>query len=81
MLVLSFQVLYVAAVAAVLSPHEGDVLAGLDNYSCTVLYCTRSPGQLLLYCTVFVLGREEGYTVKYTPLPEVVPEGKARGNF
>ena len=30
--------------------------------------------------TVSVLGREEGYTVKYTPSPEVVPEGKARGN-
>ena len=24
--------------------------------------------------------REEGYTVKYTPSPEEVPEGKARGN-
>ena len=30
--------------------------------------------------TVSVLGREEGYTVKYTPPPEGVPEGKARGN-
>ena len=30
--------------------------------------------------TVSVLGREEGYTFKYTPLPEVVPKGKARGN-
>ena len=30
--------------------------------------------------TVSVLGREEGYTVKYTPSPERVPEGKARGN-
>ena len=29
---------------------------------------------------VSVLGREEGYTVKYTPPPEGVPEGKARGN-
>ena len=30
--------------------------------------------------TVSVLGREEGYTVKYTPSPEGVPEGEARGN-
>ena len=30
--------------------------------------------------TISVLGQEEGYTVKYTPLPEGVPEGKARGN-
>ena len=30
--------------------------------------------------TVSVLGREEGYTVKFTPLPEGVPEGEARGN-
>ena len=29
---------------------------------------------------VSVLGREEGYTVKYTPTPEGVPEGKAEGN-
>ena len=27
-----------------------------------------------------VLGREEGYTVKYSPLAEGVPEGEARGN-
>ena len=27
-----------------------------------------------------VLGRDEGYTVKYTHLPEGVPKGKARGN-
>ena len=30
--------------------------------------------------TVSVLGQEEGYTVKYTPLREGVPEGKAQGN-
>ena len=30
--------------------------------------------------TVSVLGQDEGYTVKYTPLPEVVPEGETRGN-
>ena len=27
-------------------------------------------------CTVSVLLPEEGYTVKYTPLPEGVPEGE-----
>ena len=32
-----------------------------------------------LYYTVSVLGREEGYMVKYTPPPEGVPEGEARG--
>ena len=37
------------------------------------LHCT------VLCYTVSVLGREEGYTVKYTPLPEGVPEGKALG--
>ena len=30
--------------------------------------------------TVSVLGQDEGYTVNYNPLPEGVPEGKARGN-
>ena len=30
--------------------------------------------------TVSVLGQDEGYTVKYNPLAEGVPEGKARGN-
>ena len=29
---------------------------------------------------VFVLGQDEGYTVKYNPLPEVVPEGGAKAN-
>ena len=30
--------------------------------------------------TVSVLERDKGYTVKYEPLPEGVPEGKAQGN-
>ena len=38
---------------------------------CALLYCT------VLHCTVSVLGREEGYTIIYTPLPEGVPEGEA----
>ena len=29
---------------------------------------------------VSVLGQDEGYTVKYNPLPEGVPEGEAQGN-
>ena len=33
----------------------------------------------VLWCTVSVLGQDEGYTVKYNPLPEGVPEGKAQG--
>ena len=28
-----------------------------------------------LVCTVSVLGQDEGYTEKYNPLPEGVPEG------
>ena len=42
------------------------------------------PGLLLrvyqLCSTVSVLGRDKGYTIKYTPLPEGVPEGKSQGN-
>ena len=30
--------------------------------------------------TVSVFGREEGYTVKYTPMPEGVVKGDAQGN-
>ena len=29
---------------------------------------------------VSVLGQDEGYTVKYNPLPEGVPEGEAQEN-
>ena len=32
------------------------------------------------FYTVSVLGREEGYAVKYTPSPEGVSDGKAQGN-
>ena len=28
---------------------------------------------------VSVLGQDEGYTVRYNPMPEWVPEGEARG--
>ena len=38
------------------------------------------PDSTALYGTVSVLGRDKIYTVKYNPLPEGVPEGKARGN-
>ena len=37
-------------------------------------------GKFVHWHLVSVLGREEGYTVKYTPPPEGIPEGKARGN-
>ena len=37
-------------------------------------------GQLHSWYIVSVLGQEEGYTVKYTPPPEGVPDGEARGN-
>ena len=50
---------------------------GLQNFTSlnyTALHYT------ILLCTVSVLGREGGYTVKYTPSPEGVPEGEARGN-
>ena len=30
--------------------------------------------------TVSLLGRDKGYTVKYNPLAEGVPEGEAQGN-
>ena len=35
---------------------------------------------VLLYYTVSVLGQDVGYTVKYNPLSEEVPEGEAQGN-
>ena len=36
--------------------------------------------QCTVHYTVSVLGRDKGYMVKYSPFPEGVPEGKARGN-
>ena len=49
-----------------------------------ILYRPSSTGRIQaqqgwLY-TVSVLGRDKGYTVKYNPLLEGVPEGEARGN-
>ena len=43
---------------------------------------THSHSHLYLYTThtVSVLGRDEGHTVKYSPLPEGVRKGEARGN-
>ena len=37
--------------------------------------CNGITGLGPLHYTVSVLGQEEGYTVKYTPPPEGVPEG------
>ena len=31
-------------------------------------------------CNVSILRQDEGYTVKYTPLPEGVPKSKPQGN-
>ena len=39
-----------------------------------------SPQSLFSKITVSVLGLDTGYTVKYTPLPSGVLEGKSRGN-
>ena len=36
-------------------------------YVCELFYCIRK-------------GRDKGYTVKYSPPPEGVPEGEAKGN-
>ena len=56
---------------------------------CTSLYCSKLQEcnklyynivRAVLLCTVSVLGRDEGYTVKYNPLPKGVPEGEAQGN-
>ena len=38
------------------------------------------PAQRAHLNIVSVLGREEGYTIKYTPPSEGVPEGEVRGN-
>ena len=50
------------------------ITAPITVWSRRVLYITVN-----MYA-VSVLGRDEGYTVKYNPLPEGVPEGEARGN-
>ena len=47
---------------------------------CILLYYTILCIPSILHYTVSVLGRDEGYTVKYTPSPEGVSEGEAQGN-
>ena len=48
------------------------------------MYCNTIQYNTIKYNTiqyiVSVLGRDKGYTVKYNPLLEGVPEGEARGN-
>ena len=51
------------------------ILYSVQYILCTVLYSTHC----MLY-TISVLGQDEGYKVKYKPLPEGAPEGKAQGN-
>ena len=41
---------------------------------------TENRGNNISMDIVSVLGQEKEYTVKYNPLSEGVPEGKARGN-
>ena len=54
--------------------HEFDLRSSLNNSLLLAWFET------FLIFIVSVLGREEGYTVKYNPLPEGVPEGEAQGN-
>ena len=44
------------------------------------LYQTHAPYCTAGSCTVSVLGRDKGYTVKYSPTPEGACEGKAQEN-
>ena len=43
-------------------------------------YCLVLAHSFIYHIVLFVLGREEKYTVKYNPWPEGVPEGEAQGN-
>ena len=52
---------------------------GNGKYSVCVQYVRGYPEHDRKY-TVSILGLDSGYTVKYSPPPEGVPEGKARGN-
>ena len=49
------------------------------TYRFVIKLCKYQP-YIQLSNTVSVLGQDEGYTVKYCPLPEGDPEGKAQGN-
>ena len=57
------------------TPNSTKEIQILSKFLVTVFVLGRDEGY-----TVSVLGREEGYFVKYTPPPEGVSEGKARGN-
>ena len=46
------------------------ILGNLFHYIRTTFHCIALYG-----LTVYILGRDEGYMVKYTPLPEGVPDG------
>ena len=57
------------------------VLQYTEGWSTGTVYsvlCTLYSVNYTVY-TVSVLGQDEGYTVKYSPPSEGVPEGKARG--
>ena len=55
-------------------------ILNLQNIWKMVYFMTQSTISNICWDIVYVWGREEGYTVKYTPPPEGVPEGEARGN-
>ena len=50
----------------------------LCNVLSCILYCTVSPGAVSY--TVSVLGRDKGYTVKYSLSPEGFSEGFSKGD-
>ena len=42
-----------------------------------IVHCTKhSTGQCTVHYTASILERDNGYTLKYSPLPEGVPEGE-----
>ena len=60
---------------------EGGYSSSVNSFFSGLLFVSHHYITLISHSyTVSVLGREEGYTVKYNPLPQGVPEGEARGN-
>ena len=61
---------------------KASLLLDIGSYCCPILFWILHPNlaryHILMYI-VSVLGRNKGYTVKYTPLAEGVPEGNPEG--
>ena len=55
---------------------ENVIFVCMWSYTCMLTHI----GATFVCHFVSVLGRDEGYTVKYSPPPEGVPQGEARGN-